>query len=81
MVDHGLIEKALLYIEQIAINITNEPSKYKKSFIDAVYNIGDRIRYHDPVYKESVDEATTLTWFNNLAEIVGKFQSGEINEK
>ncbi|XP_029052027.2 uncharacterized protein LOC114880316 isoform X2 [Osmia bicornis bicornis] len=80
MVDHGLIEKALLYIEQIAINITNEPSKYKKSFIDAVYNLGDRIRYHDPVYKESVDEATTLTWFNNLAEIVGKFQSGEINE-
>ncbi|XP_076386617.1 endoplasmic reticulum export factor secretory 16 isoform X3 [Megachile rotundata] len=80
MVDHGLIEKALLYIEQIAINIANEPSKYKKSFIDAVYNLGDRIRYHDPVYKDSIDEATTLVWFNNLAEIVGKFHSGEMIE-
>ncbi|XP_061929374.1 uncharacterized protein LOC107997089 isoform X11 [Apis cerana] len=80
MVDHGLIEKALLYIEQIAVNIFNEPSKYKKSFINAVYNLGDRIRYHDPVYKESVDETTTLTWFNNLSEIVGKCHMGEIIE-
>ncbi|XP_017755793.1 PREDICTED: uncharacterized protein LOC108547663 isoform X3 [Eufriesea mexicana] len=80
MVDHGLIEKALLYIEQIAVNIFNEPSKYKKSFINAVYNLGDRIRYHDPVYKDSIDEATTLTWFNNLAEIVGKCHIGEITE-
>nr|XP_033185020.1 protein transport protein Sec16A isoform X3 [Bombus vancouverensis nearcticus] len=80
MVDHGLIEKALLYIEQIAVNIFNEPLKYKKSFINAVYNLGDRIRYHDPVYKDSIDEATTLTWFNNLAEIVGKCHEGEITE-
>ncbi|XP_017880909.1 uncharacterized protein LOC108625408 isoform X3 [Ceratina calcarata] len=80
MVDHGLIEKALLYIEQIAVNIVNEPSRYKRSFINAVYNLGDRIRYHDPVYKDSVDEATTLTWFNNLAEIIGKCHAGEITD-
>ncbi|CAL7947946.1 unnamed protein product [Xylocopa violacea] len=80
MVDHGLIEKALLYIEQISVNIVNEPSKYKRSFINAVYNLGDRIRYHDPIYKDSIDEATTLTWFNNLAEIVGKCHTGEITE-
>ncbi|XP_078045741.1 endoplasmic reticulum export factor secretory 16 isoform X7 [Augochlora pura] len=80
MMDHGLIEKALLYIEQIAVNITNEPSKYKKSFICAVYNLGDRIKYHDPVYKDSTDEAVTLAWFDNLAEIVSKCYSGEIVE-
>ncbi|XP_015433708.1 PREDICTED: protein transport protein Sec16A isoform X2 [Dufourea novaeangliae] len=80
MADHGLIEKALLYIEQIAVNIVNEPSKYKKSFISAVYNLGDRIKYHDPVYKDSTEETITLTWFNNLAEIVGKCYSGEIVE-
>nr|XP_033327554.1 uncharacterized protein LOC117221042 isoform X5 [Megalopta genalis] len=80
MMDHGLIEKALLYIEQIAVNITSEPSKYKKSFISAVYNLGDRIKYHDPVYKDSTDEAVTLLWFDNLAEIVSKCYSGEIVE-
>ncbi|XP_076654050.1 endoplasmic reticulum export factor secretory 16 isoform X2 [Halictus rubicundus] len=80
MMDHGLIEKALLYIEQIAVNIANEPSKYKKSFICSVYNLGDRIKYHDPVYKDSTDEVITVPWFDNLAEIVSKCYSGEIVE-
>ncbi|XP_035722882.1 protein transport protein Sec16A-like isoform X7 [Vespa mandarinia] len=80
MVDYGLIEKALLYIEQIAVNIFNEPSKYKKSFITAVYALGDKIKYHDPVCKDSTEDATNLTWLNNLAEIVNKYQIGEIVE-
>nr|XP_050850810.1 uncharacterized protein LOC127064191 isoform X2 [Vespula vulgaris] len=80
MVDYGLIEKALLYIEQIAVNIFNEPSKYKKSFIMAVYVLGDKIKYHDPVCKDSTEDATNLTWLNNLAEIVNKYQIGEIVE-
>ncbi|XP_076233217.1 endoplasmic reticulum export factor secretory 16 isoform X2 [Calliopsis andreniformis] len=80
MVDYGLIEKALLYIEQIAVNIVNEPSKYKQSFVLAVYNLGDRIKYHDPVYKDATDESTTLTWFNNLAEIVGNYHTRQITE-
>lgn len=74
MIDCGLIEKALLYIEQIATNITNDMSKYKKSFIEAVYILGDRIKYHDPVCKDSIEDATNLTWLNKLEEIVGKCQ-------
>jgi len=74
MVDSGLIEKALLYIEQIATNITNDPSKYKKSFIEAVYVLGDRIKYYDPVFKDAIEDTTTLIWLDKLAEIVGKYQ-------
>ncbi|XP_011687970.1 PREDICTED: uncharacterized protein LOC105450057 isoform X2 [Wasmannia auropunctata] len=74
MVDYGLIEKALLYIEQIATNIANDPSKYKKSFIKAVYVLGDRIKYHDPVYKDAIEDAANVTWLNKLAEIVGKYE-------
>lgn len=74
MVDCGLIEKALLYIEQIATNITNDPSKYKRSFIEVVYVLGDRIKYHDPVCKNSVEDVTNLIWLNKLAEVVGKCQ-------
>ncbi|XP_025160714.1 uncharacterized protein LOC105190139 isoform X1 [Harpegnathos saltator] len=78
MVDCGLMEKALLYIEQIATNITNDASKYQKSFIEAVYTLGDRIKYHDPICKDSVEDAANLTWLNKLAEIVGKYQDGEM---
>nr|XP_012218206.1 PREDICTED: uncharacterized protein LOC105669692 isoform X2 [Linepithema humile] len=80
MVDCGLIEKALLYIEQIATNIANDPLKYKKAFIKAVYVLGDRIKYHDPVFKDAVEEAANLMWLNKLAEIVGKYQDEEIVE-
>ncbi|XP_077272641.1 endoplasmic reticulum export factor secretory 16 isoform X2 [Temnothorax americanus] len=80
MVDCGLIEKALLYIEQIATNIANDPSKYKKSFIEAVYVLGDRIKYHDPVYKDAIEDAANVTWLNKLAEIVGKYQEEQTVE-
>ncbi|XP_032676042.1 uncharacterized protein LOC116846398 isoform X2 [Odontomachus brunneus] len=78
MVDCGLMEKALLYIEQIATNIANDVSKYERSFIEAVYTLGDRIKYHDPICKDSIEDAANLIWLNKLAEIVGKFQDGEI---
>ncbi|CAL1681823.1 unnamed protein product [Lasius platythorax] len=81
MVDCGLIEKALLYIEQIATNIANDPSKYKKSFIKSVYVLGDQIKYHDPIYKDAIEDVTNLTWLNKLAEIVGKYQGEEISEE
>jgi len=74
MVDCGLIEKALLYMEQIATNIANDPSKYKKSFIESVYLLGDRIKYHDPIYKDAIEDATNLTWLNKLTEIVEKYR-------
>ncbi|XP_011256769.1 uncharacterized protein LOC105251566 isoform X2 [Camponotus floridanus] len=80
MVDCGLIEKALLYMEQIATNIANDPSKYKKSFIESVYLLGDRIKYHDPIYKDAIEDATNLTWLNKLTEIVEKYQVEETSE-
>ncbi|XP_048506299.1 uncharacterized protein LOC105694018 isoform X4 [Athalia rosae] len=78
MVDYGLTEKALLYIEQIAVNIAREPSKYQLSFIEHIHNLGDRIKYNDPVCKDSIDDAANLTWLNNLKEIVDKCKNGEI---
>lgn len=74
MADHGLLEKALLYIEQVAVNIAKEPSKYSRKFINDVYNLGDRIKYHDPICKDSVEDAANLAWLNNLAEVVSKCQ-------
>lgn len=78
MVDYGLIEKALLYIEQVSTNIVSEPEKYKQSFINDVYVLGDRLKYHDPICKDSEEDVANLPWLNNLAEIVGKYAKGEI---
>ncbi|KAK0179773.1 hypothetical protein PV327_005493 [Microctonus hyperodae] len=78
MVDCGLIEKALLYLEQISINIVNGPANYEQSFINDVYTLSERIKYHDPVFKDCIEDNTTLVWLNDLAEVVGRYQTGEI---
>ncbi|KAJ8680007.1 hypothetical protein QAD02_015794 [Eretmocerus hayati] len=78
MVDYGLIEKALLYIEQVAINLIAEPERYKSSFISDVYSLGDRLRYHDPVYRDSDEDIINLSWLKSLEQIVLRCESGEI---
>ncbi|XP_034945595.1 uncharacterized protein Sec16 isoform X2 [Chelonus insularis] len=78
MVDYGLIEKALLYLEQIAVNIVKEPPKYKQSFVNDVYTLSERIKFHDPVFKDCIEDETTLAWLYNLKEIVHRCQAGDI---
>ncbi|XP_046418390.1 uncharacterized protein LOC124178788 isoform X2 [Neodiprion fabricii] len=78
LVDYGLTEKALLYIEQIAVNITREPSKYPISFVEKLHNLGDRIKYSDPVCKDSIEDVANLGWLNSLVEILNKYKTGEI---
>lgn len=74
MVDYGLTEKALLYIEQIAVNVAREPSKYKIRFIEDLHSLGDRIKYNDPVCKDSAEDVANLSWLNNLTDVINKYK-------
>ncbi|KAF7989744.1 hypothetical protein HCN44_008418 [Aphidius gifuensis] len=76
LIDYGFLKEAFLYLEQIAIKIINEPSKYKKSFINDVYTMSDRVKFHDPTYKDSADDMS-LNWINNLQEIIQRFESND----
>lgn len=80
LIDYGLVEKGLLYLEQIAVNVVNLPSQFKPTFITDVYKWSEQIKFHDPVFKDSTEDEITLTWLNNLAEIVGKYQTGELTQ-
>lgn len=74
LIDYGYIEKSLLYLEQIAVNIINEPSKYNRRFIEDVYTLGDRIKYNDPICKDNTEDVATLNWLNKLLDVLGKYQ-------
>lgn len=69
MADYGLMEKSLLYIEQIAVNINNDPTKYKTEFIQQVYTLGDRLKFHDPVCKDSLDDVANLLWLERIGAV------------
>ncbi|XP_011312055.1 uncharacterized protein Sec16 [Fopius arisanus] len=78
MIDYGLVEKGLLYLEQIAINIVNTPSKFKPTFIADIYKLSERLKFHDPVFKDSTENGVSLTWLDNLSELVIKYETGEL---
>lgn len=55
MLDYGLHLKALLYMEQVALHIQKSPNYYERSFIERVYEMGDKLKYYDPVLEKNAD--------------------------
>lgn len=47
MADRGLLEKALSYLEHLAIVIIQSPSIIQPSLIKSVCKLGDRLKYYD----------------------------------
>ncbi|XP_073828692.1 endoplasmic reticulum export factor secretory 16 isoform X9 [Musca autumnalis] len=56
LLDYGFHLKSLMYLEQIAVHITRDPSKYEGSFINKVYELADRLKYYDPVLEKTIDD-------------------------
>ncbi|KAI8116810.1 Protein transport protein Sec16A [Lucilia cuprina] len=56
LLDYGFHLKSLMYLEQIAVHIARDPSKYESSFINKVYEMADRLKYYDPVLEKTIDD-------------------------
>ncbi|XP_058978447.1 uncharacterized protein LOC101895985 isoform X2 [Musca domestica] len=56
LLDYGFHLKSLMYLEQIAVHIARDPSKYEGSFINKVYELADRLKYYDPVLEKTIDD-------------------------
>ncbi|XP_065364026.1 uncharacterized protein Sec16 isoform X2 [Calliphora vicina] len=56
LLDYGFHLKSLMYLEQIAVHIARDPSKYESSFINKVYDMADRLKYYDPVLEKTIDD-------------------------
>ncbi|XP_055530048.1 uncharacterized protein LOC129721476 isoform X2 [Wyeomyia smithii] len=66
MLDHGMQLKCLLYMEQIAEQIQNDPYRFDAEFIKKVYTLGDRLKYYDPVLEKALDESVDNTGRGNI---------------
>ncbi|XP_057668729.1 uncharacterized protein LOC130901379 isoform X3 [Diorhabda carinulata] len=49
LVDRGLVEKSLAYLEKISSFIVSNPSLVDATFVDNVYNLADRLKFYDLV--------------------------------
>lgn len=75
MVDHGLLEKALLYLEQIANSIKQDPIRAQPSLISRVCELADRIKYCDPIQDESdLDNSRAdSSWLSEIKKVLGDY--------
>lgn len=77
----GLVQEAVHYVEVIANSIAKHPSHYSPSFIQEVYDLGNVLKYFDPVYtsSESVEDCDP-EWLSHLLNILNDYQLGVIQQ-
>lgn len=66
MLDHGYQLKCLLYMEQVAMRIVQQPDAFEASFIQKVYDMADRLKFFDPVMEKSYED----NYNNNALETI-----------
>lgn len=73
----GALQEAVHYVEVIANTIAKQPSQYTPSFIQEVYDLGDMLKYFDPVYNNSEDVEDSNNdpeWLVHLLNILNDYQ-------
>lgn len=70
MLDYGFYMKTLMYMEQISKHIELDPSKYTNDFINKVYTLGDRLKYHDPGLEKTLDELNNSPYDQGNASVI-----------
>jgi hypothetical protein len=50
LAEFGMLAEALHYVEVIAGSLLERPASYSASFMKEVYDIGDQLKFYDPLY-------------------------------
>lgn len=83
LADRGLLEKALFYLEHLAVVITQNPSVIQPSLINSVCKLGDRLKYNDMVddpdetgnfSNDSFSNRPDNSWLKDLRAIQGEYK-------
>lgn len=73
----GLVQEAANYAEVISNTIAKHPSNFSPQFIQEVYDVGNMLKYSDPVYNnlESAEESNTdPEWLLRLLGVLNDYQ-------
>ncbi|CAG9858230.1 unnamed protein product [Phyllotreta striolata] len=90
LVDRGLVEKSLAYLEKISSFIVSNPTLVEASFVDNVYNMADKLKFNDLV--GDVEDETEfgsiletsrpdISWLKDLKAVQDDFQNGLIPQQ
>lgn len=70
----GLLQEAVHYVEVIANTIVKFPTQYSPYFVQEVYNLGNTLKYYDPVYNSSEGIVDDPEWLLQLLNVLNDYQ-------
>jgi hypothetical protein len=73
LAEFGMLTEAVHYVEMIAGAILQRPMSYSASFVNEVYDLGDQLKYYDPLYSSREGETVELadpSWLRGLHSVV-----------
>ncbi|XP_069689503.1 protein transport protein Sec16A-like isoform X2 [Periplaneta americana] len=79
----GMPAEAIHYVEVIAETIQQGPSYYDISFIKQVYELGDQLKYHDPICNSGEGEDVNLSdpaWLSGVRNVIHNYNMGLIQQ-
>jgi hypothetical protein len=80
----GMLAEAVHYVEVIAGAILQQPTSYSASFVKEVYDLGDQLKYYDPLYRSREGETVELadpSWLRGLHSVVYNYSVSTIYVK
>lgn len=83
LAEFGMLAEAIHYVEVIAEAILQRPTSYSASFTKEVYELGDQLKYYDPVYSNGDGEAVELadpSWLHGLHSVIDNYNIGIIQQ-
>lgn len=79
LAEFGMLAEAIHYVEVIAGAILQQPTSYSASFTKEVYELGDQLKFYDPVYSNGDGEAVELadpSWLRGLHSVIHNYNVG-----
>jgi hypothetical protein len=83
LAEFGMLAEAIHYVEVIAGAILQRPTCYSVGFTKEVYELGDQLKYYDPVYNNGDGEAVELadpSWLRGLHNVIHNYNIGIIQQ-
>ncbi|ESO98713.1 hypothetical protein LOTGIDRAFT_231137 [Lottia gigantea] len=78
LAEYGLSEETLRYCEVISQNIQRSPVYYQPSFVKSLYELSNRLKYHDPARQHEGDDAEDAIWLQHLSVVCHGYDDGSI---
>lgn len=73
LAEFGMLTEAVHYVEVIAGSVLEQPASYSASFAKEIYDLGDQLKYCDPLYSSREGETVELadpSWLHGLHSVI-----------